>query len=153
MRRCASLAGITLLALAACSPSQPDAVPLQATLTAVSAVALPCRCPPGQECGPCDPQYLVDTGLRLASTSGAAVDVRSFSAELLDVRGNRAASPQSWSVPVVPFSVAASGSEVPLSFITPQGAEVMGGSVRVILAGTDEHGARWDLTVAAAVPR
>ena len=141
------------MASAACSPNQPDAAPVQASLTAVSAVAMPCRCGPERTCEPCAPQYLVDTSLRLSSISGAAVAVTSFSAELLDARGNRVASPQSWAVPVVPFSVAAGGSDMPLSFITPSGAEVFGGTVRVVLAGTDEHGAHWDLTVSATVPR
>jgi hypothetical protein len=148
--------GILAVGLAGCG-SEPEAQPPQAALTSVEAVAFPCRtgpCPPGQPCPPppsCDPQYEVSALLRLASKDGVAVT--SFRADLYDVQSTLVGPPQAWSVPAVPFSVAPAGTDLPLSFLTHNGADVRGGSVRVTLAGTDVRGARWDLTVGAPVPR
>ena len=161
MRQWTTLVGVALTAfLAACGSDRPDGPPLQGSLSSVQAVALPCRglgpCPPGQVCGappPCEPQYEVGATLHLSPVAGDPAAVTSFTAELLDVSSRRVASPQAWSQPAVPFSVAPAGMDLPLSFLTAQGAQVLGGSVRVRVSGADSNGARWDLTVSAPVTR
>lgn len=151
---------LALLALLACGPSGPDAPPLQLTFASVHATSLPCRgngpCPPNQSCPPdppCSPQYLVDARLHLGSLSGEPSDVRSFDAGLYDIHVLRVASPQAWSQPPVPFVVSPAGVDLHLSFLTGSGAEVVGGTVRVVLTGADAHGVRWELRAEATVAK
>ncbi|HET9314592.1 MAG TPA: hypothetical protein VFQ51_03345 [Vicinamibacteria bacterium] len=79
--------------------------------------------------------------------------VVSFTAQLFDARADRIGSPQAWSLPAVPFSVAATGTELQLSFLTTSGVDVPGGTVGAIVSGVDAHGARWSIAVSAPVPR
>jgi hypothetical protein len=158
MRPWITLIGVVLPAfLAACS-NGPDGPPIRGAFTSVQAVAFPCRgsgpCPPGQVCAPpppCAPQYEVSAMLHLSPLSGDPAAVTSFSTELFDVHANRIGSVQEWSVPAVPFTVGAGGSDVSLSYLTGQGAEIVGGSLRVVVTGADGKGARWDLRLYATV--
>jgi hypothetical protein len=159
MRRWMTLAGLALIGLPGCGASGSDGPPLKGAFTSVVALALPPRntgpCPPGQTCPPPNdaPQYEVNATLQLRAVSADPAAVTSFTAQLFDARANQIATPQAWSMPAVPFSVAATGMELSLSFLTTRGVEVAGGSVGVIVSGVDAKGERWELAVSAPVPR
>lgn len=148
--------GISLVTLAAavllaCNQFGPDVQPIQLAFTSVQADGLPCHGP--SPVPPCSPQYFVHASVQMRSMSGDPITVQSFVAELYDVHGARAAIPEPDSQPSTPFTVSGAATDVDLLFLTQPGAEVRGGSIRLVLLGVNGHGLSWEQKAEGAVPK
>jgi hypothetical protein len=147
--------GISLVTLAptvllACNQFGPDVQPIQLAFTSVQASAPPCHGP--SPTPPCSPQYFVGVSAQMRVISGDPLTVQSFVAELYDIHGARAAIPAD-SQPSTPFTVSEAATDAHLLFIAPPGAEVKGGSIRLVLVGVNGHGLSWEQKAETVVPR
>jgi hypothetical protein len=89
----------------------------------------------------------------MRATSGDPITVQSFVAELYDIHGGRAGIPEPDSQPSTPFTVSGAATDVRLLFLTQPGAEVTGGSIRLVLVGVNGHGLSWEQKAEAVVPK
>jgi hypothetical protein len=94
----------------------------------------------------------VNATLRIEILSGDSFELQSLEATLYDTRSLRVASPQRGDVPDLPLRIK-SLLELPLSFLTGAGAEVIGGTIRVLATGTDADGEHWQVSIDAVVTR